>query len=105
MAVTKEDLSEFNRFADEKLRLGSAESIVALAGEWELQQREAQEIFANGTAIQENVDAVSVRKLAIFFPAVQDEQQLREALSRSGGVTTAEMLAKAAKAAVEGTKE
>jgi hypothetical protein len=42
--------------------------------------------------------------LAAAFPDVRDDEKLREALSRRGGVTTAQMLAKAA-AAVEKASE
>ena len=35
MAVTREDLRDFNRFADEKLANGGAESLTELARQWE----------------------------------------------------------------------
>jgi len=35
MTITKEDLRDFNRFVDEKLSNGGAESLTELAREWE----------------------------------------------------------------------
>ncbi len=40
MAVTKEDIVEFARFADGRLSSGTSDSLVDLAGEWEAQRRE-----------------------------------------------------------------
>ena len=38
MAVTKEDLRNFHRFADEKIDKGAADSLVDLANQWETQR-------------------------------------------------------------------
>jgi hypothetical protein len=91
MAVTTEDLREFARFADQQLKNGGSTTMVELANLWESQR-------LNGDQIQ--VDIETVRELAKFFPDVQDEEQLKRAIKRRGGVTTAEMLGKAMLAAV-----
>jgi hypothetical protein len=46
MAVTKEDLRDFTRFADERIQNGGAESLVKLAGEWEA-KRGVSEVTLN----------------------------------------------------------
>ncbi len=96
MALTKDDLRHFINFADEQLKNGGADSLVELAGEWEAQRRQQSSSGAD-RAIQ--VDPDTIRELAKAFPDVQDEQKLQRALSRRGGVTTAEMLGKAMLAA------
>jgi hypothetical protein len=90
MAVTKEDLREFARFADQQLKNGET-TMVELVELWESQR-------LNGDQIQ--VDIETVRELAKFFPDEQDEERLKRAIERRGGVTTAEMLGKAMLAAV-----
>ena len=105
MAVTKEDLREFNRFADEKLERGGADSIVELAGEWEAQRHEVQSSVTNGVSNLIDIDEDTLRALAAAFPDVQDEHKLRQALARRGGITTAQMLAKAAAAAEKGSQK
>jgi hypothetical protein len=102
MAVTKDDLRDFTRFADVRLANGEVDSLVALAGEWESQRRE-QKSTATNCAI--SVDSETLQKLAEAFPDVQDEEQLRRALARRGGVTTAEMLGKAVIAAARTAPE
>jgi hypothetical protein len=91
MALTKEELCDFNRFADEKLENGMTGTLLDLVREWEAQRRE--ESTAANCAIQ--VDPETLQKLAEAFPDLQDEEQLRRSLERRGGVTTAEMLGKA----------
>jgi hypothetical protein len=100
MAVTKEELREFTRFADEKLAQGDVESIVDLAGQWETRCRNATTSTDKGEPIFEDISEETLRFLAAAFPDVRDDEKLRDALSRRGGVTTAQMLANAA-AAVE----
>jgi hypothetical protein len=102
MAITKDDLRDFTRFADERLENGGADSLVALAGEWESQRRERKSVATN-CAI--SVDSETLQKLAKAFPDVQDEEQLRRALARSGGVTTAEMVGKAVLAAARTARQ
>ena len=95
MAVTKDDLRKFTQFAEEVVANGGADSLVQLASEWEA-QRDENSTSVDNCAIQ--VDEETIRELAKAFPE-SDEQQLRQALSRRGGVTTAEMLGKAVLAA------
>jgi hypothetical protein len=47
MAITKEDLRDFARFADAKVENGKVTSLVDLAGEWESQRREIEETVAD----------------------------------------------------------
>ena len=101
MAVTKEDLRDFARFADEKLSNGGAGTLFEWACEWESQRKDNRSTI--GSAIP--VDSETIRELAKFFPDVQDEQKLKRALARRGGVTTAEMLGKAVLAAARARRE
>jgi hypothetical protein len=89
MAITSRELNEFTEFVGERIKSGDAGTLVALASEWEARRR-------NGAIA---VDAESLAALAAAFPDVDDDQQLRQAMSRKGGVTTQEMLRKAALAA------
>jgi hypothetical protein len=102
MSVTREDLHDFTRFADEKLQNGASRTLLELAREWESQRPEKEPTDAN-CAIQ--VDPETLQKLAKAFPDVQDDEQLRRALARRGGVTTAEMLGKAVLAAARAAHE
>jgi hypothetical protein len=95
MPVTKQDLYDFTRFASAKLENGATKTMLELAKEWEAQW-ESNSTTAN-CAIQ--IDPETLQKLAKAFPDVQDDEQLRRALGRRGGVTTAEMLGKAVLAA------
>jgi hypothetical protein len=47
MSVTKADLQDFTRFADEKLSRGEVDSLAHLADQWEAQRREADETLAD----------------------------------------------------------
>jgi hypothetical protein len=102
MAVTKEDLRDFSRFADVKLQNGVTGTLVDLVREWEAQRQEKNSNAAN-CGIQ--VDPETLQKLAKAFPDVDDEEQLRRALARRGGVSTAEMLGKAVLAAARAAQE
>jgi hypothetical protein len=102
MAVTKEDLRDFTRFAEAKLQNGETGTLVELVREWESQRRDKNSGVAN-CAIQ--VDPETLQGLAKAFPVEQDEELLRRALARRGGVTTAEMLGKAVLAAARTARE
>ena len=65
MAVTKDDIQEFNRFVDEKLANGGADSLRQLVAEWE----ERQEVNA---AIREGIKAIDEGRVRPFNEA-QDE--------------------------------
>ena len=89
MAVTKEDIREFNRFVEKKLANGGAKSLAALVSEWEsLRGKSGHEL-----------DEQTTRAFSTAFPEGQDEFELQQALARRGGITTAELLSKAAIAA------
>jgi len=102
MTVTKEDLRDFTLFANHKLENGAAGTLSELASEWE-SQRLGERSSRENSAIP--VDSDTIRELAKFFPDVQDERRLREALARRGGVTTAEMLGNAMLAAARSGRE
>ena len=95
MPITTEDLRDFSRFAGEKLDNGGANSLVELAREWEAQRG------PTAVSLDVKIDANTARWLTEAFPDVNDEQRLQQALARRGGVTTAEMVNKAATAAKE----
>jgi hypothetical protein len=97
MAVTKEDLRNFQRFADEKLDNGGSDSLVELASEWEAQRRGKSESLSE-------IDAPTLSLLAAAFPEVEDKGKLQQALARRGGVTTAQLLSNAALAAEKSAK-
>lgn len=98
MAISKEDLHDFSRFADEKLNSGETTSLVELAAQWEARRLEIREIELDIRKIHPDVDAETLRLLAAAFPE-PDERQLQRAFARRGGATTAQMLANAASAA------
>ena len=98
MAVTKEDLQGFQRFADGKLENGGADSLVELASEWEAQRRGMSESPSE-------IDAPTLSLLAAAFPEVEDMGKLQQALARRGGVTTAQLLSNAALAAEKSGQE
>ena len=67
MAITKEDLRDFTRFADEKLERGVADSLVALAGEWESQRREMENTVADIRQSHVDIDSGRVSSVADAF--------------------------------------
>jgi hypothetical protein len=102
MAITRQELYDFTRFAGKQLDNGETATLLDLVRQWELHRLEYKSTDANG-AIQ--IDAKTLQKLAEAFPDVQDEEQLRRSLTRRGGVTTAEMLGKAVLAAARTDQE
>ena len=96
MTITQDDLREFARFADEKLRSGEKGTLLELACEWESRR----DIGGAGSQTAPvNADLETVRELAKLFPDTPADDQLKRALARRGGVTTAEMLGRAMLAA------
>jgi hypothetical protein len=93
MALTKDDVRDFIRFADERIDNGGADSLTELACQWDA-KRGATEV-----TLPVEIDADTARWLANAFPDVQDEERLQRALDRRGGITTVEMLGKAVLAA------
>jgi hypothetical protein len=96
MPFTKDDLQDFNRFAGEKLERGVADSLVVLVGEWETKRQRETQVVIELPPLEINIDEKTLQALAAVFPDVEDPEKLRAALSRRGGLTTAQMLAKAA---------
>ncbi len=82
MAITKDDLRDFSRFADEKLNGGAAQSLVELAGQWEAQRceaqrREVEETVADIRASHADIDAGRVSGVADAFADVRKQLGLR----------------------------
>ncbi|MEX2317426.1 MAG: hypothetical protein WD669_09760 [Pirellulales bacterium] len=73
MAVTQDDLRDFNRFADEKLRNGGANSLVDLASEWEAQRCGMDETVADIRQSHADIDAGRVASVADTFAAVRNQ--------------------------------
>jgi hypothetical protein len=73
MAITKEDLRDFNRFADERLHRGEAESLVDLAGQWEAQRREMEQTAADIRQSHADIDAGRVASVADTFSEVRKQ--------------------------------
>jgi len=73
MAITKEDLRDFNRFADMKLADGGASSLVDLAGEWEAQRREMEDTVADIRQSHADIDAGRVASVADSFADVRKQ--------------------------------
>jgi hypothetical protein len=73
MAVTKDDLRDFNRFADERLSNGGANSLVDLAGEWEARRREVEETVADIRDSHADIDAGRVSSVADTFAEVRKQ--------------------------------
>jgi hypothetical protein len=76
MAVTKQDLRDFARFADEKLEHGVADSLVALAGEWESRRREMEETVSD---IRQSHVEIEAGKLSTVADAFADARRQLDA--------------------------
>jgi hypothetical protein len=73
MALTREDLRDFNRFADERLANGGADFLAALAGEWEAKRREMDETVADIRQSHADIDAGRVSSVAETFADVRKQ--------------------------------
>jgi len=73
MAITKEDLRSFQRFADGKLENGGADSLVELAGEWEAQRREMEDTVADIRESHADIEAGRVASVADTFADVRNQ--------------------------------
>ena len=67
MAITQDDLRDFQRFADEKLHRGEAQSLVDLANEWEARHREMEETIADIRASHADIESGRVTTVADAF--------------------------------------
>jgi hypothetical protein len=67
MALTKDDLRDFTRFADDRLAHGGADSLIELAGEWEAQRREMDETVKDIRESHADIDSGSVDSVAGAF--------------------------------------
>ena len=86
---------DFNQFANERLENSVVDSLVMLVNEWKTKQQSEEQI-ADLPPLEVNIDEKTLRSLVAAFPDVDDPEKLRAALGRRGGLTTAQMLAKAA---------
>ena len=89
MAITTDDLQDFNRFVVVKLNRGEADSLVELANQWEAKRHQESQAIPP-------LDAASLNALAAAFPEEYEISELKRALARRDGVTTSEMLRNAA---------
>jgi hypothetical protein len=71
MAVTKNELRDFQRFADERLSSGSADSLVALVDEWEAQRREMDATVEDIRQSHTDIEAGRVSSVADAFAEVR----------------------------------
>jgi len=71
MAITKEDLQAFHRFADEKLDGEEAKSLVELAGEWEAGRREVEETAKDIRQSHADINAGRVMSVSNTFAEVR----------------------------------
>ena len=81
MAVTENDLRDFQRFAAAKLNGSSAQSLVELAGEWQAQRqdatrREMEETVADIRASHADIEAGRVSPVADTFAKVRQQLAL-----------------------------
>src|SRR5262249_43442627 len=98
MPFTSDDLRDFTLFAEDQLRVGVAESISQLASRWESQRASASGDVELLAAILD-----SSRPIPEHFgeqrEVILGAGDLQKALNRTGGITTAELVAKAEAAA------
>src|SRR5258708_6753308 len=98
MPFTSDDLREFTHFAEEQLKVGAAESISQVASLWESQRAKACRDVELLAAIFDS-SRPWPEHLGEQREVVLGASDLRESLGRTGGITTAELLAKADAAA------
>ena len=77
MGVTKEELQDFNRFVDEKLAKGGAESMTELARLWE-ERRDSQETIEDILESEADIEAGRVHSVDEVFGDVRKELGLSE---------------------------
>jgi len=75
MSISLNDLRDFQRFADERVRVGSVESLVELAGQWEAERREIDATITDIRESHADIEAGRVSGVADAFAQVR--QQLR----------------------------
>lgn len=77
MAVTKEEMQDFNRFVEEKLSNGGAESLIELARQWE-ELRESEETIADILESEADIEAGRVHPAEEVFDDVRRKLGLTE---------------------------
>jgi hypothetical protein len=73
MAVTKADIHDFARFADEKLNLGQVDSLSHLAGEWEALRRDGEVTATDIRQSHADIEAGRVASVADTFASVRKQ--------------------------------
>jgi hypothetical protein len=104
MSISIDDVREFARFAEGVLENTGADSLVDLARQWETAGRETKPLSASRPE-DAAADAKALEMLAAAFPEVDDPRQLEAALSRRGGVTTAQLIKNAVQAAEKASRQ
>lgn len=77
MPVTKDDMRDFNRFVDEKLSNGGAESLTELARQWE-DQREAEQSVADLRESHADAEAGRLHPAEEVFSEVRKKLGMNE---------------------------
>jgi hypothetical protein len=82
MAITSDDLHDFQQFAYARLSCGDAKSLVELAGQWEAQrrtthQRELEETLADIEASHADIEAGRAIPLSDAFAEVRQQLGLQ----------------------------
>ena len=95
MAFTFDDLREFTNFAEEQLKVGSADSIVQIANRWERERAILAEQNGAPACMFDPTRSLN-EQLAGGQAVVFGARDLHAALKQKTGVTTAELLAKLA---------
>jgi len=104
MSVSIEDVRSFARFAEGVLENNGADSLVDLARLWETAGRETKRMSASRPE-DATADAKALEMLAAAFPEVDDPHRLEAALSRRGGITTAQLIENAIQAAEKASRQ
>jgi len=93
MAFTFDELRSFTHFAEEQLKEGTLDSIVQIANRWERERGATKGDDAAGVMFDPSrpLDEQMSGGQTVILGA----RDLRAAIGRTGGITTAELLAKA----------
>lgn len=95
MAFTFDDLREFTSFAEEQLKVGSADSIVQIVNRWERERATLAEQDGASACMFDPTRSLN-DQLADGQAVVFGARDLHVALEQKSGVTTAELFAKLA---------
>jgi hypothetical protein len=71
MSLSVNDLQDFQRFADERVRVGAVESLVELAGQWEAERREIEATVADIRESHADIESGRVTNVADAFAEIR----------------------------------